>query len=118
MSHSSQLGRLHGNAVKQALLDFDAVFDLPTKEAKRKQMARRCQEIYASAAARERATKNEVYSDPDHHAQVKCIELVSRLMNLFVADVSDQDESERREIGLEHLAGLMREAGYRVEKAA
>lgn len=111
MSHSSKIGRLHGNALKGGLLDFFAVADLATKDEKRKQMLARVQEIYDSSADRQRATKNEVFGDPDHHAQVKCVELAARLMNLFAEDKSD----EGNEVDMHKIAEAFRSLGWKCE---
>jgi hypothetical protein len=109
---SSEIGRMMGNAENSGLLDFDAVADLPTKDARRKQMLKRCQEVYKAAAARERQSgKGPAFSDPDHHAQIKCVELASRLMNLF----AEEQEDEKREVGIQQIVKLLREVGYEIK---
>lgn len=111
MSDSSKIGRLMGSAKAAGLLNFADVSKLESKQAKREQMLARTQQIYDSAASRQRATKDELYPDPDHHAQVKCVELASRLMDLFGAD----DDSERRQADIQQVAELFRSMGWKVE---
>lgn len=108
MSDSSKLGRIMGNAKKMGLLDFDAVHDLPTKDAKRKEVMRRCQEIYNSAA--DRIDKNATPA-PDHHAQVKCLELWARLMQLFGEDKLE----EQQEVDMHKIAEAFRSLGWKCE---
>jgi hypothetical protein len=111
MSDSSKIGRLMGNAKQGGLLDFADVSKLATKAEKREQMLGRCQEIYRSAAERVRSSKGGEYSDPDEHARIKCVELASRLMDLFGAD----DDSERRQADIMQVAELFRSMGWKVE---
>jgi hypothetical protein len=113
MSSSSKVGRLEGSATAAGLLSFAEVADLPTKDGKRKQMLMRCQEIYDTAGARERQSgKGAAFSDPDCHAQTKCIELASRLMNLFS---EEQGEGERREADIQQIAQLFRSMGWELK---
>lgn len=102
-----------GNAESSGLLDFHLVADLPTKDAKRKQMLMRCQEVYRSAASRQRQSgKGAEFADPDHHAQNKCIELASRLMNLLS---HENEDGEKREADIQQIAQLFRDMGWKIE---
>lgn len=102
-----------GSAEAAGLLDFDQVADLPSKDAKRKQMLKRCQEVYKKAGERERQSgKGPAFSDPDHHAQIKCVELASRLMNLLS---HENEDSEKREADIQAIVKLFRDMGWKVE---
>lgn len=112
MSDNNKIGQLTSASKRAGLFNFADVAGLATKEEKRKQMLRRVQEVYEDAAKRERPTgKGDWYGDPDSQARVKCIELASRLMDLFAEDKSDQD----REVDMNKIAEAFRSLGWKCE---
>lgn len=105
-----------------ALSSFEAMADLPTFEARKRALLRKCDEAYDVAVAGRNYTDKhgELHANPDGSGMVKCIELAARIMGvLSEAEKRAKDgEGETRAADVEQIASLLRSCGYRVEKAA
>lgn len=96
--------------------------DLPDFSSRQRALLKKCDEAYAIAEKGRSYVKpgkgdkpDELHSQPDSAAMIKCIELAARLLGVIAeAEKVAKSDENMRDVGVQQLLALLRSLGYTI----